>query len=76
MMAKIGILAVAFLITLLALVFYPDDPITQMAAVEKGYERLVKEVTCSKDYDDEPFKSKLLILSIILRWVVLSGVFL
>lgn len=57
MLAKIGILTASFIITVLALVFYSEDPVTQMAAVDQGYERLVHEVKCSKDYDAEPFKS-------------------
>lgn len=58
MLAKIGILTASFIITVVALIFYSEDSVTQMAGVDQGYERLVHEVKCSKDYDAEPFKSK------------------
>ncbi|XP_029639609.1 2-oxoglutarate and iron-dependent oxygenase domain-containing protein 3 isoform X1 [Octopus sinensis] len=57
MLAKIGVLGTAFLISVVALIFSTSSEQQPVfASAKEGHEKLVAEIPCSKDYVSEPFK--------------------
>ncbi|GAB1597787.1 2-oxoglutarate and iron-dependent oxygenase domain-containing protein 3-like [Argonauta hians] len=57
MLAKIGVLVTAFIISVVALLFSTStDQQPSFARAKEGHEKLVANIDCSKDYVSEPFK--------------------